>query len=735
MARSKAVARKTPAAAKAAERAAEHWTSRQLPLLAPPAGFAMLAGVIAVMHRYWGGSPVRTPLWATAIALLGTAASAYAWIAAGGHRHHLRGLSVLTTAAATLAAVAGMVVGLMPVLGPYVLGAAFLSVLWGIRHAMKSADEGGGSPLGKLGEHIDAERHHIFAMRRSGKGTVQATVKAQPGATIEEFQQHLPVLGAAAGVPRGGAVLRPDDDDSSTGHLEITVADLLKDPIPYPGPARVGALCTAPIPVGLYSTGDVVEAQVLTKDGDIEHLLIVGVTGSGKSEFCLVYLGGLLVRRRVNTIGVDCSKWLQTFGPVVHGMDLVITDFRTAHKFLAVMPKVIRDRTEYLASEGMNKWAPKTPDGRRTKINLLKVWIEEAADLAEAGRYAEMLRRARSAGIEIVSSLQRAAWDEMDTNARANHGGGMAFGCRDTEDVLFALPAEVVEAGASPLWRNRKPGYAYLAGLNTDPDNWHRVMRGYLLGTEGRRALAAAVTAAAAVRDPLDEITANALGPIWQQRTVYTQPAGLPALPGQARPAVQLTQPGSHAGRVVVPGPWAAPAAITSDAPGSDDTDEDTDMEEIELTDAQHAELDEAREEILGPLDRARREEIDAAGARPWELPDGGDGGNYDYDDDTDDLDQPISDTSDVEMTFEAEADVTAAEARAMLDAQLDAWLRDGKDEFAPKDLYPLLERLGRGRRWFYHARDDLEAAGVIAEAGDIGVYHILRSPRTEATV
>jgi hypothetical protein len=101
------------------------------------------------------------------------------------------------------------------------------------------------------------------------------------------------------------------------------------------------------------------------------------------------------------------------------------------------------------------------------------------------------------------------------------------------------------------------------------------------------------------------------------------------------------------------------------------------------------------------------------------------------YDDPDDDLDQDPPDI-DIDIDFGGDEDeggeVTAANAKRMLCEQLDKWLTSGKTEFSPRDLYPLINKLGRGRRWFYHLRDDLRDEGVIADGDDVGSYEIIRS-------
>lgn len=709
----------TSAGTAAAERVVEHWTSRLMPLTAAPIACAGEAAAIAVMHHYLGG-PVATPVYTSMTSLAGSAATGYAFFAAGGHRHHLRLLSTASGIGATVAATVGMADGFGPMAGPYIFGSAALSIFWAIRHVMKAADEGGGHPLGQLGEAIGAEKHHLFNIRRSGKGVVTATVQARDGATIEELQPGMAALQAAAGVPRGAAVLTPDDDDASRGHLQITVADLLKMTISWPGIPRdqLGALCTDPIPLGMYADGEPFAGTPLTREGDVEHDLIVGVTGSGKSEYCLVYMGTQCTRRQVSTIGVDCSKGLATFGPIAHGMTrngILITRPRDARRLLKLLAgPVFQARMEYLTSQGMSKWAPTTPAGKTTAINLLEIWIEEAADLADGENYSEMARRIRSAGMKLHTSLQRAAWDDMATKARAMHGGGIAFGCRDSGDAAFALPEEVIDAGVAPTWRNRKPGYHICCALGADEERWTTRLRSYY--PHDRQHLAATIDAAASMVSPMDEITAQALGDLWAKRTVYTEPVG-----------VALTAGTAGAAPAVLPERAVAPA-VDDEEP--DDEDEITEEElEAMMTQKDLDELAEASEEVQDALDKARRAEIDAA------VGDDEDAVDDDFNDGTPDFDEEPPDLE-LDLEFNDSGDeegeggkATPEAARHALFDQLHQWLESGKDSFSPRDLYPLLDHLHRDRRWFYHLRDDLLDEGVLAEGDDIGEYSIIRSP------
>jgi hypothetical protein len=68
----------------------------------------------------------------------------------------------------------------------------------------------------------------------------------------------------------------------------------------------------------------------------------------------------------------------------------------------------------------------------------------------------------------------------------------------------------------------------------------------------------------------------------------------------------------------------------------------------------------------------------------------------------------------------------TPEQARLTLQAQLDEWRRDGRLEFAPRDLYDLRLRVARERSWLHAQLDRLMAEGQIARV-DEGRYRFRR--------
>jgi hypothetical protein len=88
----------------------------------------------------------------------------------------------------------------------------------------------------------------------------------------------------------------------------------------------------------------------------------------------------------------------------------------------------------------------------------------------------------------------------------------LCFGVQDIADATFALPDEVVDAGANPaIWKNKRQGYNYLVHPDADDDYWTTPARTYLISNE-------ILEQAGKNRLPheLDHVTLGALGDLYQ---------------------------------------------------------------------------------------------------------------------------------------------------------------------------------------------------------------------------
>ncbi|MDG4533431.1 hypothetical protein [Streptomyces sp. AV19] len=159
----------------------------------------------------------------------------------------------------------------------------------------------------------------------------------------------------------------------------------------------------------------------------------------------------------------------------------------------------------------------------------LIAWFEEAAKTLreiDEDAFTGIAQEARSAGISLVVSLQRASHTQVSTDTRASLGSSWVYGVRTDRDAGFALDGEVLDAGAAPhLWKDKKPGYCYLVANGIPETFWPTPARSYLTP---REYLDWVVLTFAAIRAELDPVTADAAaqaaGPHFTQRTRSSPP-------------------------------------------------------------------------------------------------------------------------------------------------------------------------------------------------------------------
>lgn len=615
--------------------------------------------------------------------------------------------TITVTAAVTIGTITG--VDTAATAGAWALGGIGLSLannLWSSFHSKSS--QKGASKWEKLEAEIGLAKHEIKEPKSNGKGTVIAQVEAKDGATADDLVRRIPALASALKIGKGRITHTVDDDDSSLITMRVQVADLLKEGFPWRGPSAFGAsVGDVPIRTGRYEDGEDVLLNItgMLRDpgpltnGNVEHCIAMGVNGAGKTQGNQIIVTELGTRTEHSTVVIDCSKFMQDFGHVRHGIEWPIDKKDAARRFFKLLPNAIEKRTDYLAAKGMSKWEP------GCGLNFITVIGEEAADFAaDNEHYQKVLRTARAAGIWVLTSIQRATHNNMDTDSRANSPAGLCFGLRDGADAQYCLPDEAIDAGAWPQWGNRKPGYHYAAGLGIPEDRWHITARTELAS---KRDQADAITAGAAIRTPLDTITADAFGDLYANRTTYDTPL-LPKEEGEENTPQQAAPAPAPAATATAPVAPAAPVYSGPPDEEMDDVDEDTMAREVE-------ELNEMLQNVLD------------------EDPEPGE---YDHLRIEDDPEPPADDAPVLSLGGDIDdADkLTSEQGRQELYERLDKWVREGKNSFAPRDVTDILMRvnLNDSKRWFYRERDRLikdEVISVDESDEGFGLYDILRSP------
>ncbi|MFI2262129.1 hypothetical protein [Streptomyces tubercidicus] len=671
-----------------------HIAAKAAPYTPPWIGAATLPPLAGWgVHSLWGDTALSAGLASAGMGIGAAVLSAVTWAVSGGTNKFRR----FRRAQATASVAAGM--GWLtcsisagpfghPMTDLWLLGGGMFAASWNVRQLMRNAhdeteettDKGG---LGKLAEAIGLEKVQVTKAKGNGKGMVTADVAVPPGKTMDDVQDAAPKLAAALQVPPSAVTVKKDPNNAGRGSFAARVADLLQDGVPFLPPRELGLLPTEPIPVGWYADGEEWSINPFLAD-ILQHLLIMGVTGAGKSEFARAVLAHLMTRRKLSIWLIDLAKGEQTLGHMAEGLDWFVNNKRGGRKeaklMLKSLPGIISARGDELAEEGLDQWTP------ASKLNAMVVWVEEAADIADFDVLDEIARKARSVGIWLVISLQRATWTNLSTDVRANLQASACFGVDEAGDASFVLPDRVTESGAIPDWGSSRPGYAYATGMGIPTDRWTMEVRSSLTKTV-RDQIREMILAAAAYRDPLDEVTATAAGLAYAQRTHHgTNRTNAPdELPEPAR---------LHA----VP----APA-------GDDEADEDEEALTPEQEEDAVMELDDAYAEVMSHIPADPEPHADYA--------------HLSLDDDVPDTEAGIS--------FEMPDKPSTDQARHILYGEIDGWAAQGRLSFETGDLIPAAVAAGRKRGWLQNELKKLTKDGALQHDAH-GEYTIVR-PLTAA--
>ncbi|MGW3202382.1 plasmid transfer protein TraB [Streptomyces sp. NPDC001118] len=618
-------------------------------------------------NTLWSESP-----WAgVGLTLASVGLTAATWWAGKSTGQQRRLHSAITVAAGsawfTSAALSGPLTGPLPDL--YLMGGATLALTWNIRQVMRSsAGETSGSDSDKgLLEKVGLARTRLRDVKvEPNRVTVPYELPAGE-LTNDDVAKAIPRIASALDVPTTAIRVMHDPDSARKGQFVIVPEDMLKTPTVWPGPFAPGESVAVPLRLGVYDDGSDLLLPLL----DAIHLLVMGMTGSGKTEGALDILLEILTRNDVAVWLADAAKAGQDFQPLIPAMDWAALDTPSAGAMVAAVQAVIPARTAWLRDHSYRAWEPAAA---RTQTNpahscgsagacgcpgmpYLLAWFEEAAKLLrELGDdvFTGIAQEARSAGVSLVVSMQRASGYQLSTDTRASLPAAMCFGVKG-DDASFALPEEVLDAGANPAaWGNKRKGYVYLVSAGVEEDLYANPARTFWTGppAEGtyERMARYVVEHFANVRAELDPVTAAAAERV--AGTLFTgrreRATGAP-LPAAAAPAPELTEEQESAREVAA------------------------------LVDAEDAELD-ASAELPGVTANA-------------ELP---------------------------------QAKPSTEEARELLEEMVRMLASVGPGTVAVHQLNPYLEKIGRDRSWVSREMKRMSEEGRLAATGEAGVYRLI---------
>lgn len=339
------------------------------------------------------------------------------------------------------------------------------------------------------------------------KDRIRGIIQVKRGTnTIEDAQKYKKHLASLFKAPKNAVRIEPDRNDASRGKFTIVRRDLLNEVIKYE-PSFEPTNPNDKMLIGKYENGDPAEFNLHSPRLGAVHMLIQGMNGSGKSEFAKVIFARAFQHRNSAVIVIDITKGNQTLNLARKGLHLVISEEAIAEALFKRFSRTIKDRADELGRLNKTKW------DEESGLTFLYFHIEEASGLiANNPAFIKMMETARSVGIAITASLQRASHVAVDTAARAQFSAVVCFGVQDIADATFALPDDVIASGADPsVWRNSSPGYAYLVHPEVDRGKWTTPLRSSLISDD--ELLEAAE---ARIIEPIDPITMKSLKDIFE---------------------------------------------------------------------------------------------------------------------------------------------------------------------------------------------------------------------------
>ncbi|MER6364812.1 plasmid transfer protein TraB [Kitasatospora sp. NPDC001527] len=573
--------------------------------------------------------------------------------------------------------------------GMFWLGGSVLALSWNVRQALRRNPDA----VQAAAESADAsllEKVKLAGARirktevEPNRVTAELTLPAGE-MTNEDVTRALPNIASALDVATTAVRYLPDPDSARRGDLVVVPRDMLADVVEWEMPTNVGGSIADPLVIGRYDDGSPLH---LWLPGDPEsgrnatHLLICGMTGSGKGDGALNVLCEILARRDV-IVWLSDPKSFQDFGPLVPALDWAVEGGAPTETMVTGLQAVIPVRTRWLGAHGYRQWVPAAAEQQSDPAHscqkgracgcegmpFLVGWFEEAAAtirfMGDEG-FTEVAQLARAAGIALVISLQRPSHDQLSTSTRASLPSALVFGL-DARDEGMALPGPVIDAGAHPgAWGNRRPGYCYLVTPGVAEQRYSAPGRTFRF--TGRAARVMEQVAAWAVRNgaKVDPVTAK--GATTTAGNAYTHRHG------------QDTTDQSGEGD-----------SVYANAGGTEADGTDIGDVAVGRVDAEDEGLDPQAE--LPPVPDAMADAVFGAGAGAG---------------------VPV---------------FTAEEARAAMDAIVAEFEHSGVMVIGPKDVMDHAERFGRTRSWVSGEFRRLIEEGRLVPTAKGGRYRIVPAP------
>jgi hypothetical protein len=349
----------------------------------------------------------------------------------------------------------------------------FGSASWMMR---RSARGQGGDHEDGWAQMLDLTGSRVKSARRDGDN-VRATIQVQRGRqNWRNVAAAVKGMASWLGLRDDQFHIERDQHDDAVAHVTISEEDRLGQAPRWAGPSAPGrSIADAPCVIGTREAGGPLRFWLPAdedKGRSLQHLLITGMMGTGKSVCGRLIVCEVGSRDDTQIWLGDPVKGRQFLGPVAHLAKHVASTPDDCMKMIADLNALITERGDHLGDRGLDNWVP------GCGLPFIYAHFEEiAAKIGTTRQFANLSQHARSVGISIGASLQKATHVNLSTDARSNIATVFQFGCKEG-DQPFALSRQLLEAGAAPqAWTNKKPGYLYAETPGCDETGWARPAR------------------------------------------------------------------------------------------------------------------------------------------------------------------------------------------------------------------------------------------------------------------
>jgi hypothetical protein len=332
-------------------------------------------------------------------------------------------------------------------------------------------------------------------------------LKLDPKVTAADLQKEATLIAKNYNTNVKKIRITEDADDTNFAYVTKFDNEPFADDKLWIGPDKPGLSIAEPIEIATYDIGNRQSIYLSGKNGaSCHHWLTVGMSGSGKTYAWQGIYASVLNRTEVSLVYIDASKGVASGMPLASGIEWFAWDMDSAIDVINGVQRAIKARQSALTQKGLPYWKP------GCGMNFIIFHVEEAADYIsnkEANdKLTHIARAARSAGIALIYSLQRATNKELPVTLREQLEGRMTFKVGQKKENALALSGTSQEAGAQAQNIPVKGGF-YMTSPYIDDFYAGNILR---VDAFDEQDLERAVEQGAINRTPLDNVTASAFG-------------------------------------------------------------------------------------------------------------------------------------------------------------------------------------------------------------------------------